>query len=111
MKESYVEGLATHGDPESCAVGRKGGSEALTGARAGRVLSRVIPVVLRGADAVGNGGRPHLQGRQGETLQDPARSETPSTFGITSQGNREIPRLSGSRVSPDRIGKPKGVRR
>ena len=40
MKESYSEGLATHIDPESCAGTREGVGEALTGARAGRVLSR-----------------------------------------------------------------------
>jgi len=37
MKESYGEGPATHTDPESCADVRKGGREALTGVRAGRV--------------------------------------------------------------------------
>ena len=46
MKESYVEGLATHDGPESCAVTREGRGEALTGARAGRVLSRER-IVLR----------------------------------------------------------------
>ena len=40
MKESYGEGLATHTGPESCAVAREGGGEALTGERAGRVFSR-----------------------------------------------------------------------
>ena len=40
MKESYGEGLATHTDPESCGASCEGGVEALTGARAGRVLSR-----------------------------------------------------------------------
>jgi hypothetical protein len=33
MKESYVEGLATHDDPESCVAPRKGGDEAWTGGR------------------------------------------------------------------------------
>ena len=40
MEESHVEGLATDGGSESCAVARKGGGEALTGVRAGRVSSR-----------------------------------------------------------------------
>jgi len=40
MEVSYGEGLAIHTGPESCAVVRKGGGEALTGVRAGRVLSR-----------------------------------------------------------------------
>ena len=39
-RESHTEGLATHGDPESCRGVREGAAEALTGAHAGRVLSR-----------------------------------------------------------------------
>lgn len=42
MEESHVEGVATHDDPESCVDTREGVGEALTGARAGRVLSREI---------------------------------------------------------------------
>jgi hypothetical protein len=42
MKESNVEGVATHDGPESYAAAREGGGEALTGVRAGRVLSREI---------------------------------------------------------------------
>ena len=42
MQESYGEDLASHTDPESCAVVRKGAREALTGARAGGLLSREI---------------------------------------------------------------------
>ena len=40
MKESYVEGLANQGGPESCVHAREGVGEALTGVRAGRVLNR-----------------------------------------------------------------------
>jgi hypothetical protein len=39
-RESHTEGLATHGDPESCRDACEGVAEALTGAHAGRVLSR-----------------------------------------------------------------------
>ncbi|MGA8718302.1 MAG: recombinase family protein, partial [Solirubrobacteraceae bacterium] len=39
MEESYVEDLASHGDPESCVGDPRGRSEALTGVRAGRPLS------------------------------------------------------------------------
>ncbi len=42
MEESYVEELATHDVPESCAGIRKDAGEALTGVRTGRVLSREI---------------------------------------------------------------------
>jgi hypothetical protein len=41
MKESYECEVATHIGPESCGAAREGGVEALTGERAGRVLSRV----------------------------------------------------------------------
>ncbi len=38
-RNSHIEGLATHDDPESCGHARKDVPEALTGAHAGRVLS------------------------------------------------------------------------
>ena len=107
MKESYVEGLATHNGPESCGAARKGGNEALTGERAGRVFSRVIQ--LRDADAVRRGGRPHPRRRYREAPRSPARSETPCTCGNTLRGNREIPCLS--RPGRDRVGKSKDTRR
>jgi hypothetical protein len=51
MKELYIEGVATHDDPESCAGARKGAGEALTGACAGRAMEpRKTPVW--GADVV-----------------------------------------------------------
>jgi hypothetical protein len=120
MKESYVEGLASYGGPESCVHIRKGVGEALTGVRAGRVLSRVIHApwrelrVVRGAEAVGISRRPHRHCRIGEAAPDPARSETPRMRGNISHGNREIPRACASRweaSSAQRIVKPKGVRR
>ena len=40
MKELYGKGLATHAGPESCGAARECSAEALTGVRAGRVLSR-----------------------------------------------------------------------
>ena len=64
MKVSYVEGVANHNGPESCGAARKGGVEALTGERAGQVLSREIMTCanrkLRDADAVGVSGR-HIE--------------------------------------------------
>ena len=51
MKESHGEDLASHTDPESYMVARKGGREALTGGCAGGLLSREI-LLVRGADAV-----------------------------------------------------------
>src|SRR5215472_7505418 len=52
MEELHAEGLATHGDPESCAESREGRGEALTGARADRAIEP-RNVGTRGADAVG----------------------------------------------------------
>ena len=40
MEVLYVEDLANHDGPESCADARKGGGEALIGVHAGRVSSR-----------------------------------------------------------------------
>src|SRR6266849_7638586 len=89
MKESHGEGLATHADPESCGAACKGSVEALTGARAGRVFSRER-ISLRGADAVRRSGRLHSAHRYREMRRDPARSETPCTYGHTSHENREV---------------------
>jgi len=72
MKESHVEGLATHDGPESCAAFREGSDEALTGVRAGRVFSREREV-LRDADAVGESGRPNRTHRYREMRPSPAR--------------------------------------
>ena len=109
MKESYVEGLATHNGPESCGVTREGGGEALTGERAGRVFSRVTQ--LRDADAVRRSGRQHPRRRYRETSRNPARSETPRTLGSASHGNREIPCPSEAIGASDRVGKSKDKRR
>ena len=120
MKESYVEGLASYGGPESCVHIRKGVGEALTGVRAGRVSSRVIHApwrklrVVRGAEVVETHRRPHRGCRIGEAAPDPARSETPSRRGNISHGNREVPRSSAQRWEArlaERIEKPKGVQR
>ena len=110
MKESYVEGLATHGGPESCGVARKGGVEALTGVRAGRVLSRERNS-LRSADAVGGVGRQYRWHRYREMPAGSARSQTPSTYGNTSRGSREVPSPPAAEDAAGRVGKSKDVRR
>jgi RNA-directed DNA polymerase len=110
MQKSYEWELATHIGPESCGAARKGGVEALTGGRAGRVFSRVS-FFLRDADAVGESGRPHRVHRYREVCQSPARSETPCTYGSTSPGNREIPSPPRVAVALGRLGKSKDVRR
>jgi RNA-directed DNA polymerase len=110
MQKSHDSGLATHIGPESCGAARKGGVEALTGERAGRVISRERNP-LRDADAVGGCGRPHRVHRYREVCQSPARSETPCTYGSTSLGNREIPGVPRAAVALGRIGKSKDARR
>ena len=47
MNVSYVEGLATHNGSESSVGVREDEGEALTGVRAGRVLSREIHALPR----------------------------------------------------------------
>jgi len=111
MQESHTKGVATHRDPESCAVAGNGGGEALTGACAGRPLSRENVVSLRGADAVAVGGRPHRTHRDREMCTDPARSETPSMHRTISHGNREVPMSAVAQVTTVRTAKPEGVRR
>ncbi len=81
MKESNSEGIANCTGPESCGgTARKDGTEALTGVRAGWVLSREIhaprrePWALRGVDAVEDGGRQHRVCRYREARLDLARS-------------------------------------
>ena len=110
MKESYAEGLATHGGPESCGVSREGNVEALTGVRAGRVLSRER-WSLRDADAVGRSGRQRRTHRYREMRPGPARSETPCTYGNTSHENREVLGSPAADGVAGRVGKSKDVRR
>ena len=78
MEVLYVEGVAIHDGPESCAVAREGEREALTGGVWAGLLSREIALV-QGADAFEWGGRPCCRQRYSEPLVDPARSENPGT--------------------------------
>ncbi|MCH8124239.1 MAG: hypothetical protein IH853_14105 [Bacteroidetes bacterium] len=105
MKESYIKGLAIHGDPESCVVRRKADDEVLTGARTGTVLSREInlfraPTQSRYAEGNTEGYR--------ETLVWPCAVRC--TCGTFMRENWEIPQ-------PPRVaswaasGRPEAVRR
>ena len=109
MKESYVKGLANHNGPESCGDTRKGRAEALTGGRAGRVLSREMEL-KRDADLFGKWGRQQPTYRKGEVRRYPARSETPGMYGSNLRENREILRPPTKR-DVGRIEKSKDVRR
>jgi RNA-directed DNA polymerase len=110
MKESHECEVATHNGPESCGAAREGGVEALTRECAGRVYSRVRSS-LRDADAVGESGRHRPVHRYREVYGSPARSQTPCTYGSTSNGNREIPGSPRAAVALGRIGKSKDARR
>jgi hypothetical protein len=110
MQESYGEGVAIHTGPESCVVARKGGCEALTGERTGRVFSRER-AILRDADAVGASGRPHSGRRYRKTPRSPARSQTPSMFGYTSCETRESPCPPVADGAAGRVGKSTDTRR
>jgi hypothetical protein len=110
MKESYGEGVASHTGPESCVTVREDGREALTGGGAGRVCSRER-TLLRDADAVEEGGRPHRGRRYREAPRSPARSETPGTHRRTSRENRESPGSPAVDGTGGRVGKSQDTRR
>jgi hypothetical protein len=74
MEELYVEGLATHGGPESCVDDPRGRGEALAGARAGRAIEPRNRN-NRGADAVQEVEGNIAGGVMREPLAGPARSE------------------------------------
>ncbi len=106
MQESYGEDLASHTDPESCAVAREGGREALTGAGAGELLSREM-MMVRGADAVSASGRPRPMSCHGTRYGDLARSKNLRMHRNTSRENREIPCLPVPHGATGRVGKSK----
>ena len=109
MKESYAKGLANHSGPESCVEWRDSLGEALTGVRAGWVLSREINSV-RDADPLMRWGRPQWLCRSGKAWRYPARSETPGMHGNNLRENREILRTP-KRARLGRIEKSKDARR
>jgi len=104
MKELHIEGLAIHGDPESCVGVRKGVCEALTGARAGRVLSPEISQ-YRVSTPLRDAEDHTREGDNGESSGDPAGSETPCMRGISMRENREIPWVPTADGAVGRIGK------
>lgn len=108
-KKSHVEGLATHDDPESCGHARKDVPEALTGAHAGRVLSREIEF---------NSQVPRLFPEPKATLVAPTvarcggtwrgrTSETPSMCGSVMRENRETLRPPAAMALRAVVGSPR----
>src|SRR5664280_2258568 len=74
LRVLYVEGLATHDDPESCVDVPRGRGEALAGARVGRAIEPRNQRV-RGADVVETAEGNTVGGVMRESPTDPARSE------------------------------------
>jgi RNA-directed DNA polymerase len=109
MKDSNVKGLANRDGPESCVEWSNPPGEALTGERAGWVLSREM-INVRDADPVRRRGRPQPMFRFGKGHWYPARSETPGMYGNNLRENREILRLP-RQLCLGRIVKSKDVRR
>ncbi len=92
MGVPHVEDLANHDGPESCACGRKGMGEALTGGGTGRVLSREI-LIHFGAPTPWDEAEGHTTRRDfASGGLGSARSETLSMYSSTTHGSREIPR-------------------
>jgi hypothetical protein len=106
MKEPYGEGIASHTDPESWWCRRESALQALTGARAGRPLSR---------EETSSGCRRRGKERKATSLLpldarqygDPARSKTPCTLGTSLRENRESPRSLVENGTTGRVGKSK----
>ena len=91
MRESYIEGVAIHGGREPCVGVCKDAGEASVAVHAGQAIELRNDSILRGADALPLGGRPHRQQRYRKLLGDPARSENLCMRGISLRENREVP--------------------
>ena len=92
MRELYIEGIATHDDPEPCVGVRKGVGEALVGAHVGRAIEprkNLGPGCRRFQIC----GRQHRRQRYRELPAGPARSKNPCMRGISMRENREVPCL------------------
>jgi hypothetical protein len=88
-RNSHIEELTTHDDPELCGHVRKDVPEALAGAHVGWVLSLekdIVPGAEVVPDSEGNTWRTV---REGEVCRDLAWSKTPSMRGSTLRENRE----------------------
>lgn len=105
MKASYVEGVATHDGPESCAGVREDGGEAFDRGTCGPGIEPRNASV-RGADAVVQGARQHDRHRFREMPGGPAWSETPCTYGTSLRENREVCRLLGAMAHRAASGRP-----
>src|SRR6266571_736176 len=108
MKESDIEGLATHGGPEPCVGVRKGVGEALVGGVQAGLLSREInsigvPTRSRTWKAA------PASGARREPPADPARSENHGMYASSMRENRESPPPPAPRSRAGRSGKAKAA--
>ena len=91
METLCIEGVATHGGPESCGDVCEGVGEALTGVRAGWAIeprNQGFGVPTQSQRAEGN-----ISGSvRRELLGDPARSKNLCMYGTSMRENREVPR-------------------
>ena len=110
MKESQVEGLATHGGPESCGVSHKGRAEALTGVRAGRAIEprkKLSSGRRRSRDLR----KAALGASVSRDAHGSCAVEDPGTYGNTSHENREVLGSPVTDGGAGRFGKSKDARR
>ena len=94
MKESYVEGLASHNGPELCGGGGDTAAEALAGERASVVLSPEIRANVSSASRLLVQDWQHAGRRQGKTVSGSAGSETHSGHVNHLRRNRETLQLA-----------------
>ena len=107
MEEPYGKGVATHLGPESCACGRKGMGEVLTGESVGQVLSSEIsPSVCRPCRAKGKATRQATIKR--ESSGDTAESKTLCMRGSSMRENRETLQSPSPSGDMGRSEKPSG---
>ena len=90
MEELYVEGVATHGSPESCVVVCKGGGEALTGARAGRAIEPRN--VYSGVPTLSERRKATSAAALSRGAVGPRVVKNQGMYGTSMRENREIPR-------------------
>jgi len=96
MKESYSEGIANHTGPESCVGLPQGGRRSVDRGTCGLGIQPRNQPNFRGADRLELVWKAtsRRSSKTRESGADPARSETPCTYGNSSHGNREIPRVT-----------------
>ena len=92
MEELYAEGVAIHGDPESCVGACEGAGEALTGARIGQAIEPRNPQF--GVPTLSQWRKATRPVALCESLAGPARSKNHGMYGTSKCENRESPRFA-----------------